>query len=83
MNFRLERQKESTRALSVFRVLDSANATIGTITVPRAQESDLLQHWKGRTAPAAKQSQAAAAAALSAALRKGPRLSREGVLRGC
>ena len=73
MNFTLERQKESTKALSVFRELDSVNATVGTITVPRAQESDLLQHWKGSTVPAAgaKQSQAAATAALSAAFAEG------------
>jgi hypothetical protein len=68
--------------LTKFHVTDSTNAIVGVINVANEQASDLQKCWRDST-PAAAPKQSAAVAALSAALRRGPRLSKAGVLRGC
>jgi hypothetical protein len=53
MKFRLEK-KSSNRALTKFHILNSADETVGSVNVPPSQESDLLKHWTGAKAAAAK-----------------------------
>ena len=84
MNFRLEK-KEASRALVKFHILNSAGELCGSVNVPPSQESDLLKHWHApeEAAPAAKAASKAARskAAIVAALKKGPRLSKAALLR--
>jgi hypothetical protein len=85
MNFRLEKQS-ATRALVKFRILNSGGELCGSVSVPPSQEAALLASWKGGTTPpAAKAAKAAAGgkAAIVAALKRGPRLSKAALLRGC
>jgi hypothetical protein len=85
MNFRLEK-KSTGPTLTKFFVRDSTNAIVGTINVANEQAADLQKHWRSpqATAPPAKAVDKAAAgkAAIVAALRKGPRLSKAALLRG-
>jgi hypothetical protein len=83
MNFRLEKQS-ATKALVKFHIKNSAGELCGSVSVPPAQEADLLKHWHGPQAAPAKPAARAEAsrAAISAALRKGPRLSKAALLRG-
>ena len=83
MNFRLEK-KSTGPTLTKFFVYDSTGATVGIITVGNEQAEDLQSHWRAPQAPPAKAAgkAAAGAAAIIAALRKGPRLSKEALLRG-
>ena len=76
MNFRLEKQS-ATRALVKFRILNSGGELCGSVSVPPSQEAALLASWKGGTTPPA------AKAAIVAALKRGPRLSKAALLRGC
>jgi hypothetical protein len=52
-------------------------------TAEKQWASDLQKHWRDSAPAAAGAKQSAAAAMLSDALRRGPRLSREGILRDC
>ena len=78
--------KKSTGAvLTKFHVVDSAGAIVGSINVANEQASDLQKHWR-EPAPAAATTvskQARAVNAMVAALKRGPKLSKEGILRGC
>jgi hypothetical protein len=86
-SFKLERQprgQTSTR----FHVLDGANSTIGIITVPNEAAADLEKHWKGVPPSSAKNAAAAKQdpmiATMVAAVRKrGARVNRAAILRGC
>ena len=83
MTFKLLK-KTVGATLTKFHVADGRGDIVGSINVPNEQASDLQKHWR-EAAPAAATTSgnhARAVNALSAA-RKGPRLSREGVLRGC
>jgi hypothetical protein len=87
-SFKLER-KAVGATLTKFHVVDSAGAVVGSINVANEQASDLPKHWRGSSVPtasAAAQHQSAVSA-ISNALRKGPRLSKEAsraaILRGC
>jgi hypothetical protein len=83
MNFRLEK-KSTGPTLTKFFVYDSSNAIVGTINVAKEIAADLQKHWREPGAPAATAgNHARAVNAISAALKKGPRLSKQGVLRGC
>ena len=57
---------------------------VGSLNVKPNEVSDLLNCWRD-SAPVAgvKQSQSTAVAALTAALKRGPKLSKEGMLRDC
>jgi hypothetical protein len=82
MNFKLV--KKSTGAvLTKFHVVNARGDICGSINVANGEVSDLLNCLRDSAPAAAGAKQATAAAALSAALRRGPRLSRQGVLRGC
>ena len=84
MNFRLERVS-ANKALVKFNIVNSAEELCGTVSVPPSQEADLLRHWKvaQATTPVAKAAKAEAAgkAAIVAALRRGPKLSKTALLR--
>jgi len=85
MNFRLEKVS-ATRALVKYHIKNSAGELCGSVSVPPSQEKDLLASWHGPQArpsakPAAK-AKADSRAAISAALLKGPRLSKAALLRG-
>ena len=71
--------------LTKFHVLDSTGAIVGSINVANEQVSDLLKCWRDSApavaAPAGKQ--ARAVNAIVAALKRGPRLNKEAILRGC
>ena len=79
MQFRLEK-KEATRGLLKFNILNSGGELCGTVSVLPSQEAALLASWKGATTPPAKKTDSRAA--LVAALKRGPRLSKEALLRG-
>jgi hypothetical protein len=83
MTFRLER-KEATKALVKFHIKNSAGETVGSVSVPPAQEKDLLASWHGPQArPTAKPADKAAAsrAKISASLLKGRPLTPKALLR--
>jgi hypothetical protein len=82
MNFRLEKQS-ATRALVKYHIKNSAGELCGSVSVPPSQEKDLLASWHGPQSAAAKPVAKAEAsrAAISAALKRGPKLSRQSLLR--
>ena len=71
-------KKSATRALVNFHILNSVGHVVGSVNVPPSQEADLLAHWKGPSAAA----KPGGPSAIAAALLKGPRLSRQAILRG-
>ena len=83
MTFKL--LKKSTGAtLTKFHVVDARGDIVGSINVANEQASDLLKHWREPAAPAAAAgSHARTVNAISNALRRGPRLNKEAILRGC
>ena len=83
MTFKL--LKKSTGAtLTKFHVVDARGDIVGSINVANEQASDLLKHWRDPGAPAAAAgNHARTVNAISNALRRGPRLSKEAILRGC
>ena len=84
MNFRLEKVS-ATKALVKFHIKNSAGETCGSVSVPPSQVDDLLASWHGpQAAPSAKPAADKAArgkAAIVAALKRGPRLSKAALLR--
>ena len=74
-------QKSSNRTQATFHVM-ADGAIVGSITVPNEQAGDLLKHWHAPATPAKPAAKAEASrAAISAALRKGPKLSKAALLR--
>ena len=63
------------KTLTVFEVRDGRDATVGSITVPRAAESDLKRHWKGPCGHPPRKP--------GFKLGPLPPMSREAILRGC
>ena len=83
MTFRLER-KSANHAVVKFHITNAAGDIVGSVNVKPDEVSDLEKCWRNSpTAGAAATKQSTAAAAMAAALRKGPKLSRAGILRGC
>jgi hypothetical protein len=90
MNFRLVK-KTSTKVNTVFQVVDDRGDIRGSISVPLGAESDLRRHWSDR--PAARGASPAVAtkgpvaqlteAIIAAGKRKGGKMTRAAVLRGC
>ena len=82
MTFRLV-HKTTTAANAVFHIVNAKGDICGSVNVSPGQENDLRKCWRG-AAPAARTAgeQARVANAMVAAIKRGPRLSREGVLRG-
>jgi hypothetical protein len=79
-------EKGRTGINTVFPITDAAGTIVGSANVPHSQAKDLLKCWREPapdTAANRAGKQARAAQAMVAALRRGPRLSRQGVLRGC
>jgi hypothetical protein len=78
MDFRLVK-KTSTKANTVFQIVDDRGDIRGSINIPLGAESDLLRRWAGSTGnpPAAKQGMA------KALLRSRRQVSKAAVLRGC
>ena len=72
MTFKLVK-KSTGPALSVFRVVNSAGAAVGSINVRPDEEGDLLAHWRADAAPAAKPAVKAV---------RLPQLSKKAILRG-
>ena len=84
MTFKLER-KSTGATLTKYHVVDSNNTIVGSINVANEQSGDLEKCWRG-AAPAAATTaakQARAITALAAALKRGPKLDRQAILRGC
>ena len=81
MNFKLERKSVSA-ALTKFNITDGKGTIYGTVNVPNAAAADLQKCWCD-SVPANRpgDEQGRMTNAMLAATRKGPRLSREGVLR--
>jgi hypothetical protein len=77
--FKLEKQPPG-RTQTKFFVYDSADSIVGVITVPNEAAADLLAHWKD-VAPSSPNTANAkrrnATAPMSAAFRKGPKLTGE------
>jgi hypothetical protein len=86
MTFKLV-QHSSNRANTIYHVLDAGDGTVlGSINCPRGEENTLLSHWRDSVPAAAAATagkQARAANAMVAALRRGPRMSKAAILRGC
>jgi len=85
MTFKLV-QHSSNRANTVYHVIDADDGTaLGSINCPRGEENTLLSHWRDSVPAAAATAgkQARAANVMVAALRRGPRMNRQAVLRGC
>jgi hypothetical protein len=90
MNFRLVK-KTSTKANAVFQVIDNFGDIRGSISVPLGTEDDLLRHWSDR--PAMRSASPVVATKgpvadltekiIAAGKRKGGRMTRAAVLRGC
>ena len=77
MTFKLLK-KATGPVLTKFHVTDSAGSIVGSINVANEQAADLQKQWREPGAPAAAASpHARAVNAISAALKRGPRLSRE------
>ena len=81
MKFQLS--KESTgRSMTRFHVTNARGEVCGVINVAKSDAEDLQRHWHAApTAPA--KAAAGGKAAIVAALRRGPRLSKAALLRGC
>ena len=83
MTFKLLK-KAVGATLTKFHIVDARGDIVGSVNVANEQASDLQKHWREPGAPAAAVgNHARAVNAISNALRKGPRLSKQGVLRGC
>jgi hypothetical protein len=80
MDFKLTEKKRTT-SLVTFHILNARNDVVGSVNVAPSEANDLLAHWKGpaSTAGAAKP---AGTAAMAAAFKKLPKLSKEAILRG-
>jgi hypothetical protein len=85
--FKLSKE-ETGRTITRFLGTTTRGETVGVINVPNAEASDLQKHWAGTPAtpmakPVAKAADKAAdsRAKISAALRKGPKLSKAALLR--
>jgi hypothetical protein len=88
MTFKLLK-KSAGPALVKYHIVNPRGDVIGQANVPPNEVSDFQKHWRGSfvpTASAAAKHQSAVSA-ISNALRKAPRLSREAgkaaILRGC
>jgi hypothetical protein len=78
-------EKGRTGINTVFHITDAAGTIVGSANVPHSQAKDLQKCWRD-SAPAAgavADKQARAANAMVAALRRGPRLTKAAILRGC
>jgi hypothetical protein len=93
MNFSLKKAS-STKALTIFQIVDDVGNIHGSITVPLGAENDLLRHWNGPTnqsarggAPrtASKRGPVAdlAQKIIDAGKRRGGKMTKAAVLRGC
>ena len=86
MNFRLEKQSPG-RTSTRFHVLDSAGSICGIITVANEAVSNLQKHWKdvSSSAPrnAAAKQDPSVAAMVAAVRKRGARVNRAAILRGC
>lgn len=80
MQFRLEKVS-ANKALAKFNIVNSAEELCGSVSVPPNQVDDLLRHWQGAPAPAAAKTATSGKAAIVAALKRGPRLSKAALLR--
>ena len=80
MNSNLNENQPTRRWLNI-----TSRTTAVTFTAPLMEEADLLKCWHGSApaAPTAASAHGRVVNAISAALRRGPRLSKQGVLRGC
>ena len=83
MTFRLER-KSVGATLTKFHVVDSAGTIVGSINVANEQASDLRKCWRDSVPAVATTADkhTRAVNALAAALKRGPRLSREAKTQG-
>ena len=82
MTFKLLK-KAVGATLTKFHVVDARGDIVGSINVANEQASDLQKHWREPGAPAAATKHQTAVNAISAALRRGPRMKKEAILRGC
>ena len=78
MQFRLEKVS-ANKALVKFQIVNSAGELCGSVSVPPSQEAALLASWKGPQAAPAKPE--GGKAAIVAALRAGPKLGKQALLR--
>ena len=81
--FKLSKE-ETGRSITRFYVTNARGEVCGVINVANAEASDLQKHWAGAPAtPTAKPAAKAAdsRAAISAALKRGPKLSKQALLR--
>jgi hypothetical protein len=78
MKFTLQ-QKSAGKALTVFNVIDDNGGVCGSVNVPNKEVPDFVKCWKGAYTPVPKPD---SRAAIVAALKRGPRLSKEAILRG-
>jgi dihydrodipicolinate synthase/N-acetylneuraminate lyase len=84
MTFKLEK-KSANRVLVKYHITNARGDICGSVNVSPEEKADLLKHWR-EPAPAAATASARhqpAVNAISAALRRGPRMNKEAVLRGC
>jgi hypothetical protein len=82
------------RAIAKFHVLDESKSVVGSISVPKNQADDLIRCWNGPTNQSATGGAPRAAAKrgpvndlaqriIAAGKRKGGKMTRAAVLRGC
>jgi hypothetical protein len=82
MKFRLTQKAvghAGPTGLTTFNVSDEKGVVRGTVSVPSSEAEDLVKCWKGEFRPAAKTDNKAK---LMAALKAGPKLSKQALLRG-
>ena len=85
-SFKLKKSTASTKSLSKFSIMDG-DTIVGSINIPPSEENDLRQHWLGaNVGPSMRQraaEESSAKQAMTAAILKGRRMSKQAVLRGC
>jgi hypothetical protein len=84
MTFKLV-HKSTNAALATFHIRDGRGDIVGSVNVKPDEVADLQKCWRD-SAPAAAATagkQARAANALVAALKRGPRMNKAAILRGC
>jgi hypothetical protein len=84
MTFKLV-HKSTNAALATYHITDGRGDIVGSVNVKPDEVADLLKCWRGAVPAAAATAgkQARAANAISAALKRGPRMNKAAILRGC
>ena len=84
MTFKLV-HKSTNAALATYHIRNGRGDIVGSVNIKPDEVSDLLKCWRDSVPAAATIAgkQARGANAIIAALKRGPRMNKEAILRGC